>query len=55
MSTNSFQLTQTMHDEVLNTTSMLQIKGGTDDKRASRPVKNANAKVKTEDTSCTKP
>ncbi len=40
MSTKSFQLTDaTMYDEVLNTTSMLQIKGGTDDKRASRPTK----------------
>jgi hypothetical protein len=55
MSTNSFQHTAATHEEVLNMTSMLQIKGGTDDKRASRPVKNLVAIVRTTNLPTKKP
>ena len=54
MGTNSFQQAQANETEVLNITSMLQIKGGTDDKRASRPTKGLS-NVRTTENNCKKP
>lgn len=47
MITNYFQNSNTTQEEILNTSAMLHIKGGTDDKRAARPVK-AVTKTKTD-------